>query len=73
MNSDQEDDVTDMRENEAERLEQALETIDDSKRASLRKLIVGSVFVAPVVASFAINGLTVSAAHATAILNSTVS
>jgi hypothetical protein len=65
--------MSDPRENEAERLEQALETVDEGKRDSLRKLVAGAVFVAPVVASFAINGLTVSAAHATAIINSTVS
>ena len=58
---------------ELDRQERALETIDENKRAALRQLVAGAVFVAPVVASFAINGLTVSAAHATAITNSTVS
>lgn len=50
--------------NDLDRMERVLETIDAGKRASLRKLVTGAVFVAPVVASFAINGLTVGPAYA---------
>jgi hypothetical protein len=56
---------------EGERLEQALETVDQGRRDALRKLVTTSAFVAPVVASFAINGLTVSPALAG--INSTTS
>jgi hypothetical protein len=49
---------------ELERAEQALETIDVSKRESLRKIVLGTMFVAPVVVSFAIDGLMVSPAMA---------
>lgn len=54
-----------------DRLEQALETIDVSKRESMRKMVVGTMFIAPVVMSFAINGLTVGPAMA--LPNSTAS
>jgi hypothetical protein len=40
-------------------LDEALEGIDESKRSALRRMIVKSAFVAPVVASFAMAGLTV--------------
>jgi hypothetical protein len=50
--------------NEHERLEQALETVDQGRRAALRKLVTTSAFAAPVVVSFAIGGLTVSPALA---------
>jgi hypothetical protein len=49
---------------EQDRLERALETIDESKRSSLRKLLVGAAFVPPVVASFAVNGMIVTSAQA---------
>ena len=65
--------MADLHAAEADRMERALETIDESRRAALRKLVVGAVFVAPVVASFAINGLTVGPAHAITTINSTVS
>ena len=58
--------------NESERLEQALETVDKGRRDAMRKLIATSAFAVPVVASFAINGLTVSSALAIP-LNSTTS
>ena len=57
---------------ELDRLESALETIDASKRESMRKMVVGTMFIAPVVMSFAINGLTVGPAMAF-IPNSTTS
>jgi hypothetical protein len=42
-------------------LDAVLHGIDQAKRATLRRLIVKSAFVAPVVASFAMSGLTVEA------------
>jgi hypothetical protein len=56
--------MADRHEDEVERMERALETIDQTKRDSLRKIVVGAVFVAPVVASFAISGLAVGPAFA---------
>jgi hypothetical protein len=53
-----------------DRLEAAMEAIDESKRASLRRMVVATTFVAPVVASFAIDGMMVSSALAKAV-NST--
>ena len=50
--------------NESERLEQALETVDTSRRDALRKLVATSAFAVQVVVSFAINGLTVSSSLA---------
>jgi hypothetical protein len=47
---------------EQDRLNKALESVDESKRAAMRKLLVGAAFVPPVVASFAINGMMVSSA-----------
>jgi len=49
---------------DSERLERALETIDQSKRDSMRKMIAGAAFAAPIVISFAIDGLTVGPAMA---------
>ena len=46
------------------RLEQALETIEPNRREAMRKIVAGAAFVAPVVASFAINGMTVGPAMA---------
>ncbi len=40
----------------------ALQGIDEAKRATLRRMIMKGAFVAPVVASFAMAGLTVDAA-----------
>jgi hypothetical protein len=48
----------------ADGVNKALESIDESKRATLRKMIVGAAYVAPVVTSFAIDGMTVSSALA---------
>lgn len=50
--------------NESERLEQALETVDTGRRDALRKLVATSAFAVPVVVSFAVDGLTVSKALA---------
>lgn len=49
------------------RLNRALEGVaDPAKRETLRKLIVGSAYVAPVVMSFAVDGLFVEPALAKA-------
>ncbi len=45
-------------------LDAALHGIDESRRATLRRLFVKGAFVAPVVASFAMSGLTVERAAA---------
>jgi hypothetical protein len=45
-------------------VEKALEGVDERKRATLSRLIVGTSFVVPVVASFAIDALTISKAMA---------
>ncbi len=42
----------------------ALQGIDEAKRATLRRLIVKGAFMAPIVASFAMSGLTVERAAA---------
>jgi hypothetical protein len=47
-----------------DRLNKALGMIDESKRASLRKLLVTAAFAPPVVASFAINGMMVNSVQA---------
>lgn len=57
--------------NESERLEQALETVDQGRRDALRKLVTTSAFAVPVVVSFAVDGLMVSPALASS--NSTTS
>jgi hypothetical protein len=43
--------------------DRALAAVDEAKRETLRKLILGAAFVVPVVASFSVDGL-VSNAHA---------
>jgi Chaperone of endosialidase len=45
-------------------LDTALHGIDEDRRATLRRLIVKGAFVAPIVASFAMSGLTVERAAA---------
>lgn len=57
--------------NESERLEQALDTVDQGRRDALRKLVTTSAFAVPVVVSFAVDGLMVSPAMAAG--NSTTS
>jgi hypothetical protein len=46
------------------KIDDALAGIDTAKRETLNRLITGTAFVAPVVASFAMDGLTVSKAQA---------
>jgi len=49
---------------EDEKLEAALEGLDQNKRRTLRRLIGGSAFVGPVVAAFAMQGISIQPAHA---------
>lgn len=49
-------------EGDLERIENALDSIDGAKRATLRKLIVGSAYLVPLVLSFAIDGMTAASA-----------
>jgi hypothetical protein len=42
----------------------ALDGLDESKRETLTRLVRGSAFVAPVVASFAMQGMSIRPAHA---------
>jgi Chaperone of endosialidase len=46
------------------KVREALEGIDESKRETLTRLVSGSAFVAPVVASFAMQGISIQPAHA---------
>ena len=43
---------------------QALDGLDAAKRRTLTKLALGAAFVTPVVASFSMDGLTISKVHA---------
>jgi hypothetical protein len=45
-------------------LEQALKGIDEGKRHTLVRLALGAAFVTPIVASFSMDGLTISKVHA---------
>ena len=47
-------------------VELAVAGLDESKRKTLSRLVTGTAFVAPIVASFAIDGLTISKAVAAA-------
>lgn len=47
-------------------IEQAVTGLDEDKRKTLTRLVTGTAFVAPVVASFAIDALTMSKAVAAA-------
>jgi hypothetical protein len=46
------------------KIDAALAGVDDAKRATLTRLLTGTAFVAPIVASFAMDGLTISQAQA---------
>ena len=41
-----------------------IERIDQSRRSWMRKMVLGTAFVVPAVASFSLNGLAVNEAHA---------
>jgi hypothetical protein len=47
--------------------DEALDGIDESKRRTLTRLALGAAFVTPIVASFSIDGLTISKVHAQSI------
>ena len=44
--------------------DEALDGIDESKRRTLMRLGLGAAFVTPIVASFSMDGLTISKVHA---------
>jgi hypothetical protein len=46
------------------KIDAALAGVDEAKRATLTRLLTGTAFVAPIVASFAMDGLTISKAQA---------
>jgi hypothetical protein len=46
------------------KIDEALAGVDEAKRATLARLLTGTAFVAPIVASFAVDGLTISKAQA---------
>ena len=50
--------------NEPEPIEQILKNVDPAKRDFLKALVVGTAFVAPIVVSFPMAGLSVYEAHA---------
>jgi hypothetical protein len=49
---------------EKSKQDEALDGIDESKRRTLTRLGLGAAFVTPIVASFSIDGLTISKVHA---------
>ena len=49
---------------DSKKIDAVLAEVDDAKRATLTRLLTGTAFVAPIVASFAMDGLTVSKAQA---------
>jgi Chaperone of endosialidase len=51
-------------ESKSPKIDQATDGLDESKRNTLTRLVTGTAFVAPVVASFAMDGLTISKALA---------
>jgi hypothetical protein len=52
-----------------EKLDTLLEKIDADKRDTLKKLILGTAFVVPLIASFPIDGLTIDRAFAQHVSN----
>ena len=47
-----------------EKIDALLDKVDADKRATLKRLILGTVFAVPVIASFPIDGLTIDSALA---------
>jgi len=47
-----------------DKVDEVLERIDPAKRSFLKALVVGTAFVAPMVASFPMDGVSVYKAHA---------
>jgi hypothetical protein len=56
----------------ADKVDEVLQRVDPAKRGFLKALVVGSAFVAPIVASFPMEGLSVYEAHAQGGSNITV-
>jgi hypothetical protein len=50
--------------NQQEKLDAALNGLDDGSRDKLRRLVIKGAFVTPVIASFAMSGLTIERAAA---------
>ena len=50
--------------NEPEPVDEMLQCVDPAKRDFLKALVVGTAFVAPIVVSFPMDGLSVYEAHA---------
>ena len=49
---------------EKSKQDEALDGIDETKRRTLTRLALGAAFVTPIVASFSMDGLTISKVHA---------
>jgi hypothetical protein len=49
---------------DTQKIDEVLADVDEAKRATLSRLLTGTAFVAPIVASFAMDGLTISKAQA---------
>jgi hypothetical protein len=47
-----------------EKIDALLEKVDAEKRATLKRLILGTIFAIPVIASFPMDGLTINSALA---------
>jgi len=53
-----------MSDSEKKNLDQALESVDANRRSFLRKVVLTTAFTAPIVASFAVDGMMISSAMA---------
>lgn len=45
-------------------IEDSLKSVDPTRRAAIRSMVVKAAFVAPLVATFSMNGLSIHEAHA---------
>lgn len=59
-----------MSESSKKDLDSALDGVNENRRAFLRKIVVTTAFTAPIVASFAVDGMMISSASAQHIGNS---
>jgi hypothetical protein len=53
-----------MSDSEKKDLDRALEGVDENRRSFLRKVVLTTAFTAPIVASFAVDGMMISSAMA---------
>lgn len=53
-----------MSDSEKKGIDRALESVDENRRQFLRKVVLTTAFTAPIVASFAVDGMMVSSAMA---------